>query len=296
VPGGEPARVTLSGVGLHSGLPATITLSRESGPVVFRTPLGDARLDELDVVRADHGVRVRAERTGLDLDSVEHLIAALAGLSVRRGVVIAVDGAEVPLLDGGSLAFATALMALTPPRHAPALRVLTAGTVTVGASVYAFEPAPSVALEVEVAFDAAAIGVQRTAWDGTPEAFLSGVAWARTFGFRRDGAALLAMGRARGTDPRAVMVLRDDGTVEPPGEPARPSEFARHKLLDLVGDLGLFGGPPSGRLCATRPGHAATHRALSDALARGIVGRSDSPTPPSFEEHARTLPDTLRRS
>lgn len=262
----------LLGVGLHSGLPTTVTFSRTPGPVVFRTELGDVRLDELAVVRADHGVRVRSERTGLDLDSVEHLIAALAGLSIRRGIAVAVDGHEVPLLDGGALAFARALAALAPPRDAPALTVLRSGTVTVGTSEYAFEPGAAVALEVEISFDATEIGVQRATWDGTPEAFLSDLAAARTFGFRRDAAALLAAGRARGVDPRAVMVLGDDGRVEGPGEPARPSEFARHKLLDLVGDLGLFGGPPVGRLFATRPGHGATHRALSDALARGIVG------------------------
>jgi UDP-3-O-[3-hydroxymyristoyl] N-acetylglucosamine deacetylase len=69
------------------------------------------------------------------------------------------------------------------------------------------------------------------------------------------------------------MVLEDGGGVEPPGAPARPDEFARHKLLDLVGDLYLYGGPPRGTLRATRPGHGATHRAMTEALDRGIVGR-----------------------
>lgn len=265
--------VRLSGLGLHSGSLCVVRLSRAEGPVVFRTALGDARVDELQVVRSDRGVRVRSERTALDVDTVEHLFAALGGLSLRSGVAIEVDGPEMPLLDGAALAFARALAELSPPPSPPALRVLHEGVVNVGASSYALSPGDGVALEVEVSFDAPRIGTQMASWRGSAESFVTDVAWARTFGFRRDADALLRSGRARAVDPTAVMVLDDTGAVEPPGEPARPGEFARHKLLDLVGDLYLFGGPPRGTVRATRPGHAATHRAVTQALARGILGK-----------------------
>jgi UDP-3-O-[3-hydroxymyristoyl] N-acetylglucosamine deacetylase len=154
--------------------------------------------------------------------------------------------------------------------------VVTAGTVAVGDSVYVFEPGPRRRLEVEVVFDAPAIGTQRAEWNGTFETFVSDIAWARTFGFRRDATELSARGRARGANPDVVMILDDDGLVEPPGASARPSEFARHKLLDLVGDLYLFGGPPCGTVFAQRPGHAATHRAVAVAIGRGILERRGS--------------------
>ncbi len=264
--------ICLTGLGLHSGSRAELRLSPIDGPVVFRTAEGVAPVERLVVARTDLGVRVRCEAIGLDVDTVEHFLAALGGLSARSGVVVEVDGGEMPLLDGAALTFATAIELLGVPRERPALRVVREGVVRAGTSTYEFSPRDDVALEVEVTFDARHIGRQTASWDGSAESFLRDVAWARTFGFRRDGDALRHSGRARGVDPSAVMVLDDDGTVEGPGAPARPSEFARHKLLDLVGDLYLFGGPPLGKLRATRPGHGATHRAMTEALALGIVG------------------------
>jgi UDP-3-O-[3-hydroxymyristoyl] N-acetylglucosamine deacetylase len=238
---------------------------------VFRTALGDAATGELRVVRTDQGVRVRCERTGLDVDTVEHFLAALAGLSIRSGVAVEVHGPEMPLLDGGALAFATALAGLSVASEGPALRVLRAGVVRVDAATYELSPGDHVELDVEVHFDAPRIGRQTASWQGSASAFVADFAWARTFGFRRDGAALLRAGRARGVDPQAVMVLDDDGAVEPPGSAAQPDEFAKHKLLDLLGDLYLFGGPPLGTVRATRPGHGATRCAMTEALDRGLI-------------------------
>ena len=268
----SPGEVRLRGLGLHTGRPSEVRLTRCDGPVVFRTSLGEATMDELRVVRCDHGVRVCCERVGFDVDTVEHFLAALGGLSIRSEVAIEVDGPEMPLLDGGALAFAKALAGLARGNEVPALRVLRHAVIHVGASKYELTPGDEVVLDIEIGFDVPRIGRQTASWRGSAEAFVGDIAWARTFGFRRDGDALRRSGRAGAVDPTAVMVLDDQGAVEPPGEEARPGEFARHKLLDLVGDLYLFGGPPRGTLRATRPGHAATHRAMTEALEQGIVG------------------------
>lgn len=270
------ARVRLDGRGLHSGLPVHVRLVKNDGPVVFRTPDGEAAIEDLALMRADYGVRVACDRIGLDADGIEHLMAAFGGLCVRSGVAIELQGMEMPLLDGAALAFVQVIEQLDPPRTVPTLRVARHGIVEVGSSSYAFLPGDGVALEVEIDFAAPAIGVQRAAWAGDAPSFVAEIAWARTFGFRRDGEALIRAGRAGGVDPSAVMVLDADGVVEPPGLPARPGEFARHKLLDLVGDLYLFGGPPIGKVRATRPGHAATHRAVAEALERQILTRHRS--------------------
>jgi UDP-3-O-[3-hydroxymyristoyl] N-acetylglucosamine deacetylase len=267
--------VVLRGRGLHSGAPAEVRLTRIEGPVVFRTQGGDAPRAALSVVRADHGVRVRCDAIGLDVDGVEHLLAALGGLSMHSGIALEVTGGEVPLLDGAAAAFAEALRGLAPASGAPVLTVVRSDVVRIGDSSYSFAPADATELDVAIRFQAPRIGEQRAAWDGRTATFLADVAWARTFGFRHDREALHAGGRARGVDPLAVMVLDADGAVEPPGAPARPGEFARHKLLDLVGDLFLFGGPPVGRIHATRPGHGATHRAVLEAIERGILARGN---------------------
>jgi UDP-3-O-[3-hydroxymyristoyl] N-acetylglucosamine deacetylase len=224
-------------------------------------------------VRADQGVRVSHEPTALDVDGAEHLLAALAGLGIRCDVVLHVEGGEVPLLDGGALAFATALADFAIGAGTPELVVVREETLHVGAASYAFEPWDRVALDVEIDFTEPGIGRQCATWNGTRTSFVRDIAWARTFGFRRDAERLWARGRARGVDAASVMVLDAVGRVEPPGIPPRPEEFARHKLLDLIGDASLYGGPPVGKLRAVRPGHAATHHAMTEALARGILRR-----------------------
>jgi UDP-3-O-[3-hydroxymyristoyl] N-acetylglucosamine deacetylase len=147
------------------------------------------------------------------------------------------------------------------------------GEVVVGGSRYLFRPAHACALEVTIEFGARGVGSGVARWDGGAASFVSDIAWARTFGFRRDAEALVAAGRARGADAESVMILDDDGNVEPPGRPAREGEFARHKLLDLVGDLFLVGGPPRGEVLAHRPGHTATRVAIARAAEAGLLTR-----------------------
>ncbi len=276
----DEATRTLSGIGLHGGGPCSIEVARthDDRALVFRTDIGEAGPDELRVRGARLGVRVDCPRIALDVESVEHLFAALGGLSIRRGLAIRVSGGEVPLADGCAVRFASLLESLAPPAHSPSLVVERRGEIVVGDARYLFEPHDATIVDVEVAFEAPAIGVQRARWDGTKDAFLRNIAPARTFGFRRDAAALARAGRARGVDPSAVMVLDDAGAVEPPSAPATDSEFARHKLLDLIGDTYLFGGPPRGKTTAWRPGHAATHRAVTEAMRRGLLVRCPEST------------------
>jgi UDP-3-O-[3-hydroxymyristoyl] N-acetylglucosamine deacetylase len=246
-------------------------LRRVPGPLCFETPAGEATRDELRVVRADRGVRVAASRIGLDVELVEHLFGALAGLGVQRGIALSVHGPEVPLLDGAALEFAMAIAALAPPRDLPKLRVVRDGRVEIGASTYDFAAGPRAEAAVSVAFPGR--GTETASWDGSVAGFVSGIARARTFGFRGDYAALREQGRAAHVDPHSVLVLEADGRVLPSTEPEKPNELALHKLLDLLGDLYLFGGPALGRVNAIRPGHTATHAAVREALERGILAR-----------------------
>lgn len=273
--------VTINGTGLHAGLPASVTLTGRPGPLGFRTERGEATLGDLQVVRADRGVRVTCASIGLDVDGVEHCLAAIGGLGIRSGLSVTVDGGELPLACGSALTFARALLSLDLVREeaGPELVVARAGEVQCGESRYTFEPADRMMLVAEVSFEARAIGRQRAAWDGTAYDFMENVAWARTFGFAHQAALLHASGRARGATPENVMVLDREGAVLSPGKPARPGEFARHKLLDLIGDLYLFGGPPRGILRAERPGHGATHHAVAEALARGLLVSLGGPRP-----------------
>ncbi len=260
--------IVFHGIGLHCGERCAIALRRRTGQLAFRQGDSQASLDELSVVRADRGVQVRSE-SGLRVDLVEHLLAAMAGLSIRRGLEIEFRGPEVPLLDGGALELARALGALDPPRDLPTLRIAQAGDIHVDGTRYAFEPGDSVELEVDVEFRD--MQAESASWRGDADGFLSEIAPARTFGFSDEAEQLRQTGRAGHVDREAVIVLEPDGSVAPSGATPAPGELARHKLLDLLGDLYLFGGPPIGRLRAARPGHARNQRAMRQALEYGLL-------------------------
>jgi UDP-3-O-[3-hydroxymyristoyl] N-acetylglucosamine deacetylase len=214
-----------------------------------------------------------ADAAGLvAIDLVEHLLAAFGGLGIRDGVGVRVEGPELPLLDGGARAFVDALQRLEAPPSPPTLVVAREGTLTHGRSSYRFTPGEGVSLGVAVAFREP-VGAGEARWDGDPVDFAARIAPARTFGFVEEHAALLASGRARAVDPRAVVVFGPEGPLYD-ASLSGPDEPARHKLLDLTGDLALYGGPPRGEIFASWPGHAATHAIVREALASGLLERT----------------------
>ncbi len=209
------------------------------------------------------------------VDLVEHLFAALGGLGVSAGVHIAVDGDELPLLDGGALGFAEAILALDIPRE-PATRALVItrrASIARGAAVYELAPGPDVELRVDVEFRAP-VGRESAAWRGDAADFLARIAPARTFGWADEHAALLASARGgsrsrRGPglrrarrDPRLssrrkgrVRAAQAAGLDRRPRDPRRPSSRLDHCVA---------------------PGHAATHAVVAEALALGVLAWSDA--------------------
>jgi len=274
VPGAKG--IELVGVALHGGHPSRIVLRRAEGPIVLVRHGAEATLDELRPSRTDRGVAVTSADGRVAIDLVEHLLAALGGLGVREGVRVSVDDGEPPLLDGGARRFADALVAIDAPRGgAPRLRIAREATLSGGgASTYRFTPGPRSRLSVAVRFRAP-IGDEAASWDGDPQDFLERIAPARTFGWIDEHAALIAAGRARGVNLESVIVLSDEGAVAG-CRPHEPGEIARHKLLDLIGDLTLHGGPPRGTIEAFAPGHGATHRVMAEAISSGIVRRIEA--------------------
>ena len=279
------ASIRLEGYALHRGVATAVTLTACEGPITFEQNGRRAQLSALRVRRSDAGVAL-TDGQGLDLDLVEHLLAALCGLGIRSGVTAVVEGEELPILDGGARVFADALSALELPaqaRERTHLFVDRSGSLADGSSTYVFDVGEETDLSVEAAFDHPAIGTQRARWDGSARAFLASIASARTFGFRADARDLWQCGRAelaaRSMDPaavkafsRAVIVFDEVGPVPTPGvPPPSAGEIARHKLLDLIGDFALYGGPPRGIVFARRPGHTASHRIIREALDVGIL-------------------------
>lgn len=274
-------RVELDGFGLHGGARARLVVSARPGPLVF---LSGGRVTPLSALRAS-GDRRSTELSGdgVTARTVEHLFAALAALGLHEGVALELTGDECPLLDGGARAYFDALCTLSLPPVAPRLAIVADGEVRVGASVYRFSRPPPGAsprprVSVEVDFDDARLA-PRAAWDGDAADFARRIAPARTFGFARELGELAERGLASRVDRESV-VLVTDAAVLSAGPPFLPDEPARHKLLDLMGDLFVWGGPPLGHAHAERPGHAATHAAVAEGLARGLLAqpRGGEPT------------------
>jgi UDP-3-O-[3-hydroxymyristoyl] N-acetylglucosamine deacetylase len=277
------------GVGVHSGKRVTLTI-RPAGAghgIVFRrTDLNRdiaARFDNvcdtrLCTVLADPAMP--SARVG----TVEHLMAALAALSIDNAL-IEVDGPEIPILDGSAAPFVFLLdCAGAVEQDAPASVIEVRRTVRVQegeawAELRPLGPAaravqPVLEMDVSIDFAASAIGRQSASLRLTANGFRHEIASARTFAHADEVAQLQASGLARGGSLDNAIVV-DGGSILNPGGLRMDAEFARHKLLDAVGDLALSGGRLHARYVAHRPGHELNNRLLralfADAGALRIV-------------------------
>ncbi len=263
--------VTLEGVGLHLGRPCRLTfVPAETGRgIVFRrTDLPDAPETPAHVSRAILSERRTQLGDGAEgLHTVEHALAAVAGLGIDD-VIIEMDAAEPPILDGSALPFFEALTRAEIVEHGGTVEVLRLrDTIRVvdGDSMYVAYPADQLELDVSIEFPHALIGAQRGRWVVTPGSFATELAGARTFGFMREVEMLRSRGLIQGASTDNAVVLDDHGVV---GTALRwPDEFVRHKALDCVGDLALAGKRVLARIVATKPSHRGTVTLVRELLA-----------------------------
>ncbi|MDI7268216.1 MAG: UDP-3-O-acyl-N-acetylglucosamine deacetylase, partial [Myxococcota bacterium] len=211
------------------------------------------------------------------VSTVEHLLAAIAGTGAWN-TEIEIEGPEAPILDGSALPWAEAIVEASEPDE-PAPAVTTGGLFGAsrltaprtpadhGEARYRLEPAEEIALAVRIGPWRAGEGASIVRWSGDPEEFLRDFAPARTYVRVEEIAGVLAAGLGRGGGPECVAVLGPDGPI---GGPLRfPDEPARHKLIDLLGDLALLGAPIAARVTAVEPGHAANRALVVSTAGRG---------------------------
>jgi len=276
-------QVTVSGIGVHSGLPVNLTLNpadTDTGIVFSRTD-SDGRERE---VRADYRsvtatelATVLGDESGVLCSTAEHILAALRGLGVDNALV-EIDGPEVPIMDGSAAPFVAAIdqagiKTLAKPRRY--IKVLKPVSVAKGESFGELRPAESgFRLDIEIKFDTALIGRQSIALDLSAESFRRELSRARTFGFMKDVSALWSAGKALGASFENTVVLSDSRILNSEGL-RYPDEFVRHKALDAVGDLALAGAPIIGAYRSVRGGHRLNHAVLvalmSDPSAYAVV-------------------------
>lgn len=245
------APIERAGLGLHHGRPCRARL--EPAPVGHGWTLNGAPLAALPIADAALATTL-ATPTG-PVATVEHLLAALAGRGIDD-VAITIHGGEVPLLDGSAAPWADAI---TPHAHGGAREVL---TLTAPIEVHDGDrhliATPAPALHLDVTIDFPLLGRQRYQ---APLTAFAEAAPARTFGFAAELAALHAAGRAHGATLDNTLAYDSHGR---PLTPHRfPDEPARHKWIDLLGDLALLGRPLHAHITAHKPGHALHHRLIA---------------------------------
>ena len=281
-------RIDLSGIGVHSGKPVSITLhpaDADTGIVFQRSDVPYEDQKDIPAVVSSVGATalctVIGDPTGVHVMTIEHLMAALIGLHVDN-VIIEVDSAEIPVMDGSSEKFVDALDQVglvSQKRPRRYLRVLKEVRFDMGASWGMFTPHDTTRYEVEIDFEEEAIGRQSFSADLTPDVFRKEISRARTFGFMKDVERYWAAGFALGSSLENSVVIGEDNSIVNPEGLRYEDEFVRHKTLDAVGDLALAGAQILGCFRSYRGGHKVNAMALQALLAdRDAFEWTDVPT------------------
>jgi UDP-3-O-[3-hydroxymyristoyl] N-acetylglucosamine deacetylase len=272
----EARAVTVEGLGLHHGAKGRVTLRPGADPV-RETTLNGEPLRRWRAVRAERSTAI-ACGDEQKLRTVEHLFAALAARGLGRGIAVEIDGLEPPILDGCAAEWLRVTESFDSRPREPVLRVAREAVIEVATSRYEFAPGEGTSVSTELEFADARLA-RKAEWRGDLADFRARIAPARTFCFAHEVEELARAGLASHVHPEMVIVIGPDILVA--GRPFASDEPARHKLLDLIGDLFLYGGPPRGSVFAYRPGHWSTHEALGIALERGVLVRTPTSNEPS---------------
>jgi UDP-3-O-[3-hydroxymyristoyl] N-acetylglucosamine deacetylase/3-hydroxyacyl-[acyl-carrier-protein] dehydratase len=267
---------SLAGPGLFSGETATLTFAPGepgSGITFVREQDGKVATIPALVETVLNRPRRTCLRNGtLFVETIEHCMAALAGMGVDNAVVRVSGGSvgELPGGDGSSSPFVDAIQkagVIEQDAEATPLIIRKPIQVALEGATIAALPGPTDRLEVMYEFEAPPpVGRQTVSFhlksgpsDGAVgiDDFASQIAPARTFVFENEAKEMHARGLGKHLTPKDLLVIAADGPIENAFRFA--DECARHKLLDLIGDLFLVGRPIRGRIVACKSGHKLNH-------------------------------------
>lgn len=286
--------VERTGVGLFTGAQTRMRLlpGEEDRGIVFRrvdlsgAPEIPARVDHVDAARPRRTVLASGDAS---VETVEHCLSALAALGIDNAVV-EVNGPEIPAFDGSALPIVEAIHdagidAQTAPREVVVIDEPI--VVRDGEAVVSALPIEGDTPEYVYMLDygeGSPIARQSKAVSLDAASFETEVAPARTFSTRREAEFARSNGLFTHLEPKDMLVIDDAGPID--NAYRFDDEPARHKLLDLIGDLALVGKPLRGRFVSARSGHTLNHKLASAIFkaAEGIEARPGSPTAPAEPE------------
>lgn len=270
--------IRATGVGLHSGKKVYLTLRPapvNTGVVFVRTdvnPPVSIPAKALQVTETTLSTTI--ESSGVKVSTIEHLMAALAGLAIDN-VIVEVSAAEVPIMDGSAGPFVFLLQSAGIEEQDALrryIRIKKPVEVVESDKRASFRPFAGLRMNfgIEFAHPAFAGRNQDISIDLSSSAFVHEVSRARTFGFLRDIEHLRAHNLALGGSMENAIVVDDYRVLNEDGL-RYDDEFVRHKMLDAIGDLYLLGHAVIGEFSAYKSGHA-----LNNKLCRELLLRQDA--------------------
>ena len=277
--------VFLNGIGLHSGKEIELNLrpAPENSGFIFRR----VDLDPVEEIPALSCFVSKTERSTtlkkgeVEIQTTEHLLAALVGSSINN-CYLDINGAELPIMDGSSKLFLEAIQKGGVKEQDKLQEVFVVQDVIrhideESGSEIILLPADELSFTVMIDFETKVLGTQNATLSKIDD-FATEIGSSRTFSFLHELEMLLDNGLIRGGDLNNAIIYvdkpiaeknmerlkdvfgKDDISVKPNGilnnlTLHHPNEAARHKLMDVIGDLALIGMPVQGRVIATKPGH-----------------------------------------
>lgn len=265
--------ISFSGIGLHTGKHVHVTLRpspRDSGITFYRSDKGSfIKADIATVIDSAYATTIGNNET--KVKTVEHILAAFAGLGIDNAVV-ELNGPEIPILDGSATEIAGLILKAGIAKQGKKttyMKITKPIAIEDGHSEIAVFPYNGRKITFRIDFKHSLISEQTLSLDINEETFVREIAPARTFGFLKDVQYLIAKGLALGGSLNNAIILNESGIMNPSGLRFK-DEFVRHKILDAIGDFSLLGMPIQGHIVANKAGHSTNIRFL-----RYLINRPD---------------------
>jgi len=284
--------VECRGAGLHSGAPVSLRIlpaSAGTGIIFRRTDLDDFDVEAVIKNVAKVSYATSLMKHGVLISTTEHLLSAFIGMGIDNAIV-ELNNLELPILDGSALPFIDLIQRAglrQQRRKRTYIRILRPYEMREGEKFIGVYPSDVYSVSYAINFPHPLIGSETLKVELTNGNYVSQIAPARTFGFLEQQRAMLNMGLIRGATRESCIVLTNQGLDNPPLR--YKDEFVRHKILDLIGDLALFGRRILGYVKADRAGHAMhtaiVSRILRDQTYWDEVTLDESTALQSPEEH-----------
>ena len=263
--------IRCTGIGLHGGKKIYLSLRPapvNTGIVFHRTDMKGALIPATVQNVVDTRLcSTIANSDGVQVSTIEHLLAAFAGLGVSNAYVD-LDGPEVPIMDGSAAPFVFLIQCaglVEQKAFRRWIRIKKPVSVSQDNKLASFEPCDHFRVSFLIDFDHPLLSEQGEDFDITETTFIKDISRARTFGFLKEVEQLRSRGLAQGGSLDNAIVMGDFRILNEGGL-RYEKEFVRHKIIDAIGDLYLLGHPVLGHFKGIRSGHALNNQLLHKLL------------------------------